>query len=178
MNTRGDSIMICTSDELNSVAPGVERFLVEAFDGDFSEDDFDHCLGGRHFLIFREESLVGHAAVVSRQIALDGQCLEAGYVEGLAIGGNWRGRGLGYELLAAATNYCRLNYKVSLLSTDIHEFYETHGWQRFEGESFAETDSGVIRTSEDDHGLMLLSDDDMLARPNRVTCDFRRGDGW
>ena len=129
-------------------------------------------------MVFRENSLVGHAAVVSRRITFDGHIVEAGYVEGLAIGGNWRGLGLGSELLAAATNFCRLNYRVSLLSTNIHKFYAKHGWQRFEGESFAETDSGLIRTSEDDDGLMLLSDDAMLARPNRVTCDFRRGDIW
>jgi aminoglycoside 2'-N-acetyltransferase I len=65
-----------------------------------------------------------------------------------------------------------------MLSTGSHAFYEKHGWRRFNGESYLATDSGVVRTEEDDDGLMLLTSLEDVLAADRVTCDFRSGDAW
>jgi len=178
MKADGHSIASCASDELANHAPAIRQFLFDAFEGDFSDDDFDHCLGGRHFLMFRDSQLVGHAAVVSRAMAFDDLSLEVGYLEAMAVHPGWRGRGLGFELLAKATEFCREHYRVSMLSTDTHGFYERHGWRRLNGLSFVATDAGLVRTAEDDEGLMLLSDGDLIFEAKQVVCDFRSGDVW
>lgn len=160
------------------IAPEIRQFLTDAFDGDFSDEDFENALGGIHFVTFRDDRLVAHASVVSRFVNLDDLRLEVGYVEAMAVHREWRGRGLGAELLAGLTAFCRQSYRASMLSTDIHAFYEKHGWLRLGAESFVETESGLVRTEDDDEGLMLLTDGVNLAKARRAVCDFRSGDVW
>jgi aminoglycoside 2'-N-acetyltransferase I len=128
--------------------------------------------------MFLDSQLVGHAAVVSRRLEFDELSIQVGYIEAMAVHPRWRSHGLGRELLAKATEFCLENYRVSMLSTDIHGFYESHGWRRFSGLSFVATESGLVRTAEDDEGLMMLTGEDHLFEAKRVVCDFRSGDVW
>ena len=56
-----------------------------AFDGAFTDDDWDHARGGLHAVAFDGSELVGHASVVQRRLLHDGKALRAGYVEGVAV---------------------------------------------------------------------------------------------
>ena len=69
--------------------------LDDAFAGDFSDDDWDHALGGVHVLAEVDDALVGHAAVVPRRVWLDGEERACGYVEAVAVASRARRRGVG-----------------------------------------------------------------------------------
>ena len=175
---RGSKIMTFSSGEIEIAAPGLDQFLNDAFEGDFSAEDFEHCMGGQHFVVLRDSQLLAHGSVVSRKICFDDLRLDVGYVEALAVRPDWRGRGVGSDLLAELTTHCQTNFGVSMLSTDRQAFYERHGWRRIAGESFVETDSGLVRTADEDEGLMVLTDLAVAVQARQVICDFRNGDVW
>jgi aminoglycoside 2'-N-acetyltransferase I len=178
MNLSDLSVQRMTSADAISQLGDLRAFLDEAFDGDFSDEDFDHAFGGTHFAILTQGRLVAHGSVVMRQITFDERAHATGFVEAMAVGHEWRGRGVGSKLLAELTDFCRSNFAVAMLSTGSHAFYEKHGWRRFNGESYLATDAGVVRTEEDDDGLMLLTSLEHVLAADRVTCDFRSGDVW
>ena len=55
------------------------------FEGEFTEQDWEHALGGIHALVWDGDALVGHAAVVQRRLLHGGRALRAGYVEGVGV---------------------------------------------------------------------------------------------
>jgi aminoglycoside 2'-N-acetyltransferase I len=57
----------------------------DPFKGEFSEDDWDHALGGMHALVHYHGALIAHAAVVQRRLISRGTPLRAGYLEGVAV---------------------------------------------------------------------------------------------
>ncbi|MBB5235076.1 hypothetical protein [Deinococcus budaensis] len=66
--------------------PGTARAALRALLGDdFSEDDWDHALGGLHTLAWLEGQLVGHAALVQRTLLVGDTPRRVGYLE--AVGG-------------------------------------------------------------------------------------------
>lgn len=69
----------------------VRALLRDAFDGDFSDDDWEHALGGVHALARADDRVVGHAAVVQRRLLHGGRALRAGYVEAVAVAADARG---------------------------------------------------------------------------------------
>jgi aminoglycoside 2'-N-acetyltransferase I len=178
MNASDLSLQRLTSADAALQLGDLRAFLDEAFDGDFSDEDFEHSFGGTHFAILANEQLIAHGSVVLRQISFDGQVYQTGYVEAMAVGHEWRGCGVGSKLLAELTDFCRSNFAVAMLSTDSNAFYEKHGWLRFRGESYLPTESGVVRTEDDDDGLMVLTSLQNVLAAARVTCDFRSGDVW
>ena len=46
----------------------VRQMVTEAFAGDFTENDWEHALGGMHALIWRHGAIIAHAAVVQRRL--------------------------------------------------------------------------------------------------------------
>jgi aminoglycoside 2'-N-acetyltransferase I len=178
MNASDLSVQRLTSADVAMQLGDLRAFLDEAFDGDFSDEDFEHSFGGTHFAILADGQLIAHGSVVLRQISFDGQVYPTGYVEAMAVGHEWRGRGVGSKLLAELTDFCRSNFAVAMLSTGSHAFYEKHGWRRFHGESYLATESGVVRTEDDDDELMVLTSLQNILAADRVTCDFRSGDVW
>jgi len=72
-----------TSDLDAATRAAVRALLDAAFDGDFSDHDWEHALGGMHALAWEGDELVGHASVVQRRLLYDGRPLRAGYVEGV-----------------------------------------------------------------------------------------------
>lgn len=73
----------------------MRSMLDDAFDGDFSDDDRDHALGGVHVLAEVDEAFVGHTAVVPRRVWLDGEERSCGHVEAVAVSASARRRGVG-----------------------------------------------------------------------------------
>lgn len=173
-----EQIVRCNSEELLLLAPGIRAFLNEAYEGDFSESDFENALGGQHFIRSESGRLIAHASVVARSISIDGTAWKVGYVEAVAVAADFRGRGFGRQIMQQVTGFCRSGYQVAMLSTGEHGFYERFGWVRLDAKSFAETPSGLVRTEDDDDGLMVLTALENILAADQIACDFRNGDVW
>lgn len=150
--------------------------LDAAFDGDFGEDDFAHCLGGVHLVMRADGLLVAHAAVVPRRLYVGDAVLRCGYVEAVASRPGHRRRGLGARVMAAAGDVIGAAYEVGALSTGVPAFYERLGWRRWRGPAYVvRADGGWERTPDEDDGVMVLG------RPGSgpsVAVDERPGDAW
>jgi aminoglycoside 2'-N-acetyltransferase I len=68
--------------------------LYDVFD-DMTDDDWEHSLGGMHALVWEGGELIGHASVIQRRLLHGGRSWRAGYVEGVGVRADRRGRGHG-----------------------------------------------------------------------------------
>ena len=157
----------------------LEAFLVVAFDGDFSADDWDHTRGGWHVLAV-DGDLVGHAAVVPRAIEVGGRGWMAGYVESVGTLAARRHEGIGARVMGRVDELLRREFAVGFLSTGVHRFYERLGWERWAGPSFVREGGRLVRSEHDDDGIMVLrfgpSAGLDVALP--ISCPGRSGDDW
>lgn len=164
--------------------PGTTRaaardLLDEAFDGEFSDEDWAHALGGVHALARDGDELIGHGAVVQRLMVLGGRVLRVGYVEGVAVRASHRRRGVGGALMAALEEVVRGAYDLGALSAsdEARRLYEGRGWLPWRGRTFALTPDGVRRTEEEDEGVLVLPVEPVDLSGD-LTCDWRDGDVW
>jgi aminoglycoside 2'-N-acetyltransferase I len=158
----------------------IRGLLTAAFDGGFSDEDWEHTVGGRHVVVVDNGVVQTHAAVVPRVLHVADRPLRTGYVEGVATAAARRGEGLGSRAMAAASELIRSEFEMGALSTGRHSFYARLGWERWRGPTFARHGPDAIRTEDDDDGLMVLrfgpSRGIDLGAP--ITCEARRGDDW
>lgn len=157
-----------------------ELFAAAWPDGGFTEDDFAHAFGGTHWLAELGGLLVGHASVVPRVLEADGSPLRTGYVEAVATMPTHERRGIGSRLVAAASDHVRRGFELGALSTDRPAFYERLGWVRWRGPTFVREPAGLIRTPEEDNGILVLRTRSTppLTLTGPLSCDWRRGDAW
>jgi aminoglycoside 2'-N-acetyltransferase I len=169
-----------TTDLDQRTLEAVRSLLGVAFDGDFSDDDWDHALGGMHALAWEGDDLVGHASVVQRRLLYRGRALRTGYVEGVGVRADRRRRGLGGALMDAVERVIRGAYEVGALSAsgEAEELYAGRGWQRWRGPTSALTPTGISRTKDDDGGVHVLPLVVPLDLDAELTCDWRNGDVW
>lgn len=159
----------------------LRRMLDSAYDGDFTDDDFDHALGGWHAIAGDLAAPISHAAVVVRSLFVDTRELRTGYVEAVATLPSHRRTGLGSRVMAAIAGVIRSRFELGALSTGEHVFYERLGWERWRGPSYVRAaDGGTTRSADEDSGIMILRctpsrDVDLTAM---ITCDERPGDSW
>lgn len=180
----GDDITttVGTDDEIDPGLLVAARGICDTtFGVSFSADDWRHTRGGVRLLLFDAGLLVGHAAVVPRSIGFGELTLRAGYVEGVAVLPDAQARGLGSRLLRAVNTVLeRDGSEVGVLSTSRGSFYARLGWEPWQGPSFVRRAGGLVRTPDEDDGLMVLrvpaTPDLELAWP--ITCDARPGDDW
>ncbi len=158
----------------------IRRLLDDAFEGNFSDDDWDHTLGGWHVIVVEGGDVVSHAAVVARVLEVAGRPFAAGYVEGVATAPTRQGEGLGSLAMAGLGQLIRRHFEIGGLSTDRHDFYGRLGWERWQGDTFVRDGPEAIRTTDEDDGVMVLrfgpSRDVDLTAP--ITCETRPGDDW
>lgn len=158
----------------------VRQLLDSAFGGGFSADDWEHSLGGQHFVILEDGLVVAHAAVIARQLHAGDRLLDVGYVEGVGVLPSRHGSGLGSEVMTAAGRVAVEHYEMGALSTSRVSFYARLGWELWTGPSHVAGPSGRVRTPDDDGGIMVLrgapSADVDLSAP--ITCESRSGDNW
>ena len=171
-----------TSAEAGAVRLRQIRGLLDvAFGGDFSDQDWDHTLGGDHVIVEDDGVLVAHAAVVGRVLEIDGAAWNTGYVEGVATLPGRQGKGFGALTMTEAMTLLRRRYALGALSSELHAFYERLGWERWQGPTFVRRSDGeLVRTAEEDDGVMVLrfgasADVDMTSA---IACGARAGDDW
>lgn len=178
--------MTSTIHLLPSLDPQTTRSVREimdaAFEGDFSDDDWDHALGGTH-AVAREAGdagrIVGHASVVPRELWVDDRRLACGYVEAVAVAPERQQTGIGTELMRTLASVCG-NYDLCVLGTGEYHFYERLGWERWQGTTWVRTADGLVHTAEDDDCIMILRTPRTpdLALAGRLVCLPRPGDVW
>ncbi|MEU1732695.1 GNAT family N-acetyltransferase [Streptosporangium sp. NPDC020145] len=169
-----------TSELGTATLETARRLLVEVFDGDLSDDDWEHALGGVHALAWRGAELVGHASVVQRRMLHGGRALRAGYVEAVGVRADLRRGGYGTALMDALERVVHGAYDLGALSAsdEAVPFYRGRGWRQWRGETFALTPDGLERTEEEDEGVHVLPVTVPLTLSGTLTCDWRDGDVW
>lgn len=169
------------TSELDVATLKAARVLLhEAYDGDLSDHDWEHVLGGVHALVWETGVLVGHGAVVQRRLLHGGRALRTGYVEGVGVRADRRGRGYGAAIMDALEGVLRAAYELGALSAseDGLTFYAARGWQMWRGPSSVLTPTGVERTDDEDGGIFVLPLGVPLDLTGGLTCDWRDGDVW
>ena len=158
----------------------VRGLLDRAFEGAFSDDDWEHTLGGWHVVVTEAGVVVSHAAVVPRLLEVGDRPFHAGYVEGVATDPDRQGAGLGSLAMAEVGAVLHDGFELGALSTGRHRFYERLGWQRWRGPTWVRAGGRRLRTEEEDDGIMVLrfgpSREVDLTAP--LACEARRGDDW
>jgi len=171
-----------TADLPDGELRALRHFLDQAFDGDFSDDDWDHTLGGLHVLAHAGDELVGHASVVQRRLVHGGKAIRTGYVEAVAVRSDSRGRGLGAEIMKVVGELVRSAYDLGGLGAGERaaRLYARHGWLRWAGPTWTISPEGPVRTEADDGGVYVLPTptSPALELSAPIACDWRPGDVW
>ncbi len=177
----GDVRVVTTAEAGSDLLGRVRALMNEAFEGDFSDEDWDHALGGWHVLVSSEDGdLVAHAAVVPRRLCVADRPFQSGYVEAVGTSPAVQGTGVGSVAMQAIGDLLPRHFELGALATGRWSFYERLRWERWRGPTFARTGDDVIRTEDDDDAVMVLrfgpsADIDLTAA---LTCEARPGDDW
>jgi aminoglycoside 2'-N-acetyltransferase I len=173
------------TDELTPAEiAALRQLLWAAFGSDpeeaFTEDDWQHALGGVHFVLQLDKEIVSHAAVVERELHVADRPLRTGYVEAVATApDHWR-VGHGSRVMGDVGTFIGERFELGALGTGSHHFYERLGWRRWLGPTYVRTVDGPRRTPDDDGYVLVLPTPsspplDMTAP---ISCDWRPGDVW
>ncbi|PPK98466.1 aminoglycoside 2'-N-acetyltransferase I [Kineococcus xinjiangensis] len=169
-----------TSDLDTGLRRGVRALLDAAFGGDFGDADWDHTLGGMHALVLADGELLAHGCVVQRRLLHSGRALRTGYVEGVAVCADRRGRGHGAAVMAELERIVRAGYDVGALSAadGVGGFYVRRGWRPWRGPTSVLAPAGITPTPDDDGGVHVLPVSGDLDVGGALVCDWREGDVW
>lgn len=167
-------------DEIDAI----RTLLFAAFGTDeddaFREEDWQHSIGGMHFVLDVEGEIVAHASVVQRELHLGGRPLRTGYVEVVATAESHRGTGLGTVVMGDVASYVRDGFELGALATGIHRFYERLGWRTWRGPSSVRTEEGARPTPDEDGCILVLETpaSPALDLDAPISCEWRPGDVW
>src|SRR6266571_4956362 len=89
-----------TTDALaGSFLRDLRTLLDNAFEGDFTDDDWAHALGGVHVWVSDSQGVISHGSLVERTLVCAGQPLRGGYVEAVATVAAHRREGHGTTVM-------------------------------------------------------------------------------
>ncbi|MFD7668763.1 GNAT family N-acetyltransferase [Streptomyces sp. NPDC059788] len=178
---RPDGPRLVHTAELDAPARAAARALLhDVFEGDLSEEDWDHALGGVHALVWEGGELIGHASVVQRLMLHAGRPLRCGYVEAVGVRADRRGRGHGAAMMTALERVVRDAYDLGALSASAGAaaFYAARGWQLWQGPTAVLAPAGLRLTPEEDGAVHVLPGAVPLDLTGQLACDWRSGDVW
>ncbi|MFJ7959827.1 GNAT family N-acetyltransferase [Streptomyces sp. NPDC096319] len=154
------TVRIAPTHELGAARlRSVRGMLDTAFEGDFSDDDWEHTLGGVHAWIEDERGIVAHGAVVLRRPLHRGRSHRVGYVEGVAVREDLRRQGLGGAVMAALERVIDGTYDFAALSASDEgaALYRARGWRVWDGRVEALAPEGIVHLAEDEGSVFLRS---------------------
>jgi aminoglycoside 2'-N-acetyltransferase I len=172
---------VAPTERLREPLLGELRALLDAaFRDDFSDEDWDHCLGGLHVWVSGPAGPISHGSLVERTLVLSGSALAVGYVEAVATVAAHRREGHGAAVMRQIGRLIGERYALGALSTGTHAFYGTLGWERWRGKTFVDAPGGRRRTPNDDPDIMILRTgrSPALDLDGDIVCDWRSGDVW
>ena len=146
----------------------------------FTDDDWQHALGGTHLLVREGDDVVAHASVVPRTIHVGGTHFTTGYLEAVGVRPDRQGQGIGSALMADVAEVIRSTSELGVLGTGRRAFYTRLGWQVWLGPTHVVRDGVWERSPEDDGYVLVLrfgpSADIAITHP--IACEERPGDDW
>lgn len=166
--------------DLDAATLRAARALLDDVFDDMTGDDWEHALGGVHALVWEGTELIGHASVIQRRLLTGGRALRTGYVEGVGVRADRRGRGHGAAMMDWLERVVRGAYELGALAAAdaAGAFYAARGWELWRGPSSALTPSGIKRTGDEDGCIYVLPLEVPLILSSELTCDWRDGDLW
>ena len=169
-----------TADLPRETLDAAWNLLVDVFEGDISEHDWEHALGGIHALVWEDGELVGHGSVIQRRLLHGGRALRAGYVEGVGVRADRRRRGHGAAMMRELERYIRGAYDLGALGAtdDAVPMYTALGWRPWQGPLSTITPAGIRRTPDEEGAVYVLEVTAELDLAGELTCDWRDGDVW
>lgn len=177
----GPRLVVAPTGQLTGEDLRAARDLLEAaFADGFGDDDWDHCLGGLHALLWSGPTLLAHGALVQRQLRCAGRWWRTGWVEGVGVRTEARRGGHGAAVMAALERLARPAYDLVALSSteEGRGFYAARGWRGWQGATWALTTDGVVRTPDDDDAVHVLQVPPGVDLSGDLVCDAREGDPW
>ena len=162
-----------STPELTRSETGAIRALMDAAFGSdeeerFTDDDWQHAVGGVHFVLELDGEIVAHAAVVEREIHVGGRALRTGYVEAVATAPERQGMGLGSIVMTDVSDHIRDGFELGGLGTGRQSFYGRLGWQVWAGPTSVRTAEGDRPNARRGRGHHGPRDTDLAAaRPVR-----------
>ncbi len=175
---------LATSDLTQTEVASIRSLLEAAFgpgeEERFTQDDWDHAVGGVHFVLDVGGEIVTHASVVERAIHLDERPLRTGYVEAVGTAPGREGAGFGSLVVADVNAYIRDGFELGALGTGRHHFYERLGWLTWAGPAFVRTPDGRRRTPDEEGYILVLPTPSSppLDLSASISCEWRPGDVW
>jgi aminoglycoside 2'-N-acetyltransferase I len=174
---------ILTGDLTAAEVSNLRALLLTAFpagEEGFTEEDWEHALGGTHFVLEEAGVIVSHASVVERELHISDRPVRSGYVEAVATAPGSQGSGLGTAVMRDVTAHIRDEFELGALGTGLHGFYERLGWLTWRGPTSVRTDQGEQRTPDDDGFIMVLrtATTPELDVTASISCEWRPGDVW
>lgn len=173
-----------TADLTPSEVAEIRGLMFAAFaddeHGGFTEEDWQHAIGGIHFILDIDGRIVCHASVVERELHAGGRPLKTGYVEAVATAPSEQRHGYGSAVMGDVNEHISRIYELGALGTGSQAFYERLGWQIWRGPTFVRAPGGDERTPEEDGYIMIYITPSTppidLGLP--ISCEWRAGDVW
>jgi aminoglycoside 2'-N-acetyltransferase I len=164
----------------------IRALMDEAFHDDddpdeaFTDDDWQHALGGTHVVLDVGGEILAHASVVVRRLQVGVLTLRTGYVEAVATSPARQGEGFGTLVMQDVGEIIRAGFDLGGLGTGAQRFYERLGWRVWPGPTFVRAPDGDRATPDDDGFVMVLRTPSTpaLDESSRISCDWRPGDVW
>jgi aminoglycoside 2'-N-acetyltransferase I len=173
--------LVASTDELTrNEIEQIRQLLDDAFGGTFSDDDWNHSIGGLHVFVRLEGKVVSHGSVVARRLDAGTHRLSTGYVEAVATRADVRGRGHARRVLRRLAEQIETDFELGALSADVPQLYAALGWETWRGPTYVHAPGGRRRTVGDDGAVMVLrtSRTATVDLDLDLTCDWRVGDVW
>ncbi|MGJ0120813.1 GNAT family N-acetyltransferase [Williamsia sp. MIQD14] len=173
-----------TADLADSDLGAIRALMADAFAGDFDDDDFDHALGGIHVIAHGPSGdVLGHAAVVQRQLVAGDRVFRVGYVEAVAVSTAAQRQGVGAGLMEAVEDIVAAAYDLGALAASEAgmRLYRSRGWVPWEGALRAVGAEGVVDTPDDRDSVLVFGTpvrEHTIDLGAVLVADRRRGDPW
>jgi aminoglycoside 2'-N-acetyltransferase I len=157
-----------------------DTFGQEAGDEGFTEFDWQHALGGMHFLLDVDGEVAVHAAVVERELQIDRRPIRTGYVEAVGTRPDRQYQGLGTIVMRDVGAWIDDQFELGALGTGSHGFYQRLGWVTWRGPTSVRTADGTAPTPDEDGYILVLPTrhSPPLDFDAPISCDWRPGDVW
>lgn len=164
--------------DLDAAARRAIRALMDAAFDSMTDNIFENVLGGVHALVYEDAELISHGSVVQRRLLHGDRALRTGYVEGVAVRADRRGRGHGAAVMAVLERVARSAYDLGALgaSDDGARLYAERRWQPWRGPLSALTRDGIRRTAGKDGAIWVLPVSAPLDLSGELVRDWRHGE--